>query len=81
MIQAAKPTIEIPHFAQPLSDEEYDVDDEKAVFLAGGGTVPKVAVNALDELDKKWPGASFPMARAAIVWAVLDAVTNDNKGT
>lgn len=41
------------------------------IFLANGTKVPKACVDALDEFDKVWPGASFPKARAAIVNMVL----------
>lgn len=45
------------------------------VPLADGRDVPKACVDALDALDERWPGATFPRARAAIAAAVLDAVS------
>lgn len=43
------------------------------VELAGGGTVPKSCVDALDKFDAEvWPGATFSRARAAVVQVVLN---------
>lgn len=47
---------------------------EEAVRLMNGRDVPKACVDALDEFEKVWPGATFPYARPAIVAAVLDAI-------
>lgn len=47
--------------------------------LANGKTVPDECVKALDELDKIWPGASFPRARGAIVSAVLESYAKLDK--
>lgn len=46
----------------------------KTVALADGREVPQAAVDALIELDKRWPGATLPQARPAIVAAILDTV-------
>lgn len=43
------------------------------VNLANGTKVPKACVDALDEFERVWPGATFPTARAAIVAEVLKA--------
>ena len=43
--------------------------------LADGTTVPDRCVQALEELETRWPGSSFSMARGAIVKAVLQAYT------
>lgn len=48
------------------------MDDD--VALADGRTVPRAAIRALYELDKKWPGATWPLARPAIVAAVMEAL-------
>lgn len=42
--------------------------------LADGRVVPDECVRALDELDTRWPGATFAAARPAIVAAVLAAL-------
>lgn len=44
------------------------------VTLADGREVPAAAVAALDDLDRRWPGATFGPARPAIAAAVLEAV-------
>lgn len=43
------------------------------VDMVNGKSVPKACVDALDEFEKTWPGASFSKARAAIVFEVLQA--------
>lgn len=43
------------------------------IQLADGTNVPKKCVEALDALESTWPGASFAMARPAIVKVVLEA--------
>lgn len=43
------------------------------MFLADGTEIPDEFVEALNELDKRWPGATLPQARGAIVSAVLSA--------
>lgn len=47
-------------------------DDD--IELADGRMVPRKAVDALAILDAKWPGASLPQARPAIVAAVMEAL-------
>jgi hypothetical protein len=47
-------------------------DDD--VELADGRKVPRKAVDALAILDAKWPGASLPSARPAIVATVMEAL-------
>ena len=47
------------------------------IRLADGRRVPAAAVAALDELEKIWPGATLPQARAAIAAAVLEAMDVD----
>ncbi len=47
---------------------------EDTLYLADGREVPLSAVEALAELDDRWPGATLPQARPAIVAAVLAAV-------
>ena len=44
------------------------------VELVDGRSVPLKAVQALDELEKIWPGATFPTARHAIVAAVMESL-------
>lgn len=47
---------------------------DEVVQLMNGRDVPKVCVDALDEYEKIWPGATFPNARPGIVAAVLSAI-------
>lgn len=47
---------------------------EEIIPLANGRDVPKVCVDALDEYEKIWPGATFAKARPGIVAAILDAI-------
>ncbi len=49
------------------------------VRLAGGGSAPKACVDAIDELETRWPGASFHGARAAIAVAVVKAYKAEMK--
>lgn len=51
----------------------------EVIQLAGGDDVPKACVDALDEFEKTWPGATSPMARAGIVLAVLKAYQKEMK--
>ncbi len=44
------------------------------IALANGREVPRVAVNALADFEQIWPGATLPLARAAVVAAILDAL-------
>lgn len=44
------------------------------IWLADGRQVPAAAVEALDRLDERWPGATFPGARPAIVAEVIAAL-------
>lgn len=44
------------------------------VRLAGGAEVPRVCVDRLDELERVWPGATLPQARAAIALVVINAL-------
>lgn len=48
--------------------------DTEFIFLANGGKVPKKAVEALDKFEEIWPGATFMMARAAIVQVVMESL-------
>ncbi|WP_156161665.1 hypothetical protein [Nocardia vulneris] len=48
--------------------------NQEMLTLADGREVPAAAVRALDDLERKWPGASLAQARPAIVAAVLAAV-------
>lgn len=43
------------------------------VRLADGRVVPGTAIDALASLDRRWPGATLPMARGAVAAAVLEA--------
>jgi hypothetical protein len=47
---------------------------EPKVLLADGRWVPKKCLDALDELDKRWPGATFSGARAMIAAEVLASI-------
>ena len=49
------------------------MDDIEWIYLANGVEVPANLVKALDELEKKWPGATLECARPAIVAAILEA--------
>lgn len=49
-------------------------EQEEMVYLANGKDVPKKAVDAMDELELIWPGASFVNARPALAWVVLNSV-------
>lgn len=44
------------------------------IDLANGQSVPASAVAALDELERRWPGATLQQARPAIVAAVIAAL-------
>jgi hypothetical protein len=46
---------------------------KELIHLAGGDSVPKNLVDALDELENEWPGATLRQARPAIVLAILKA--------
>src|SRR4051812_48505641 len=48
-------------------------EEPETVKLAGGGEVPAYLIEALEEFEKTWPGATFPRARPAIVYAILKA--------
>lgn len=50
--------------------------DTEFIFLANGGKVSKAAVEALDRLEETWPGATWFLARPAIVQAVTKALKN-----
>lgn len=47
--------------------------------LAGGETVPRYLVKALEDLEKVWPGASLRQARPAVVAAILKAQKQRSK--
>lgn len=65
-----------PAPAEPAVEDAPALDGD-TLELADGRTVPRAAVDALDELDRSWPGATFPRARGAIAWTVLDAVREE----
>lgn len=44
------------------------------IYLADGTPVPESAVKALEDLERRWPGATFGPARPAIAAAVLGAL-------
>lgn len=46
--------------------------------LSDGRTVPDECIRALEELEERWPGSSFPGARGAISAAVLKAYTKSD---
>lgn len=48
--------------------------NDDTIELADGTSVPAKAVAALTELDRRWPGATLPQARPAIVAAVMAAL-------
>lgn len=50
--------------------------DTDFIFLANGGKVPKKAVEALNKLEERWPGATFKGARPAIVQTVMEALNH-----
>lgn len=52
--------------------------DDRITELADGRDVPTRCVEALDRFEAKWPGATFKMARAGIVAAVLEAYKEEN---
>lgn len=54
------------------------MSDEK-IPLAGGDDVPVYLVEALNELEVHWPGATFHRARPAIVNAILQAQKKRSK--
>lgn len=54
--------------------------DNPSIHLADGREVPTSAVEALNALDKLWPGATLEQARPAIVAAVLAAVRSEITG-
>lgn len=47
---------------------------EEFTYLANGHRVPTKAVDALNEFENRWPGASFPGARPALALVVLTSV-------
>lgn len=49
-----------------------EVGDD-AIGLADGTDVPRICVEAIDKFGYRWPGSTFPMARAGIAAAVLKA--------
>jgi hypothetical protein len=49
-------------------------DPGPMVSLADGREVPQKCLDALGELDNRWPGATFAGARGAIVAEVLSAL-------
>jgi hypothetical protein len=49
------------------------------VQLTDGRWVPKVCVEALTELEERWPGATFVGARSAIAAAVLESIGHYDK--
>ena len=51
------------------------MSDDDIISLANGTEVPKVAVDALAAVDVRWPGATLPQARPAIVAAILAALS------
>lgn len=54
--------------------------DDNTIDLADGRSVPASAVAALDELERRWPGATLPQARPAIVAAVRAALDDYRYG-
>lgn len=51
---------------------------KKIVFLANGEEIPDACVQALEDLERRWPGATLPQARGAIVSVVLKAYHKKN---
>lgn len=49
------------------------------MFLANGREVPDACVTALEELEQRWPGATFHRARGAIALAVIDAYEKEKE--
>jgi hypothetical protein len=70
-VQSETPSVSLE--AHPGEVPAEDVDDEEYLYLADGRKVPKRCVDALDEYEATWPGASFAGARAALAWAVIAA--------
>lgn len=48
------------------------------MFLANGEEIPDACVQALEDLERRWPGATLPQARGAIVSVVLKAYHKKN---
>lgn len=40
-------------------------------MMADGSYIPTIAIDALDELEERWPGATLEQARPAIVSAII----------
>lgn len=60
-----------------MSDKESPLFKSRLVHMANGKSVPRVCVEALNDFEKTWPGATFPTARAAIISAVLEALIKE----
>lgn len=73
----ASPTTVSSQYAttEPHPSEEGVLNEEIGMFfMPDGRAVPKGVVDAIDEYESTWPGATFPTARAAIAWQVLASV-------
>ncbi|WP_157897271.1 hypothetical protein [Mycobacteroides franklinii] len=50
------------------------MSDDTRITIADGRSVPTFAVAALEDLERRWPGAVYPGAMPAVVLAVLDSL-------
>jgi hypothetical protein len=48
-------------------------DDSRYVWTAGDVAVPKLCVEALNEYENTWPGATLPQARLGVIIAVIES--------
>lgn len=48
-------------------------------MLSDGREVPQACVDALDEFERRWPGATFHYARAGIAAVVIAAYEKDKE--
>jgi hypothetical protein len=60
-----------------MSDKESPLFKSRLVHMANGKSVPRVCVDALNDFEQTWPGATFHTARPAIVAVVLEALIKE----
>lgn len=63
----------MPGYSRQHRARFYFLDRYLKGQMVAGTLVPFACVEALEELDKRWPGATHPRARLAIIEAVLKA--------
>jgi hypothetical protein len=66
-------------FEKQHANRHYRANHYMGGQMVAGIVVPHACVRALEELDKVWPGATFPGARLAICEKVLRAAQEGRK--